>query len=85
MIFGFRCGDVTEDVCLIQFQVNFFINTFNYNTTTIKKKEEVKTELTLHWIKHNKGKKYVAAKGAKFSSWLLPQNGYKWVEVIQYL
>ena len=30
---------------------------FNYNTTTKrKKKKEVKTELTIHWIKHNKGK-----------------------------
>jgi len=51
---------------------------------TIRKKEEVKTELTIHWIKHNKGEKCVAAKGAKLSSWLLPQSGYKWVEVIQY-
>ena len=30
-------------------------------------------------------KKCVAAKEAKLSSWLLPQSGYKWVEVIQYL
>ena len=30
---------------------------FNYNTTTKrKKKKEVKTELPIHWIKHNKGK-----------------------------
>ena len=28
---------------------------FNYNTTTKRKKEEVKTELTIHRIKHNKG------------------------------
>ena len=33
----------------------------------------------------SKGKKCVAAKGAKISSWLLPQSGYKWVEVIQHL
>ena len=39
----------------------------------------------MHRIKHNKGKECVAAKGAKLSSWLLPQSGYKWVEVIQYL
>ena len=38
---------------------------FNYNTTTIRKKKEVETELTIHCIKHNKGKKCVAAKGAK--------------------
>ena len=57
---------------------------FNYNTTTIRnKKEEIKkTELTIHRIKHNKGKECVAAKGAKLSSWLLPHSGYKWVEVI---
>ena len=48
-----------------------------------KKKKEVKTELAIHWIKHNKRKKCVAAKGAKLSGWLLPQGGYKWVEVIQ--
>ena len=59
---------------------------FNYNTTTIRNKKEKikKTELTIHRIKHNKGKECVAAKGAKLSSWLLPHNGYKWVEVIQY-
>ena len=36
-----------------------FINShlIKYNTTTIRKKEEVKTGLTIHWIKHNKGKK----------------------------
>ena len=49
-----------------------------------EKKKEVKTELTIHWIKRNKGKKCVAAKGVKLSSWLLPQSGYKWVGVIQY-
>ena len=50
-----------------------------------KKKEEIKkTDLTIHRIKHNKGKECVAAKGAKLSSWLLPHSGYKWVEVIQY-
>ena len=27
-------------------------------------------------------KKCVAAKGAKLSSWLLPQSGYKWVELV---
>ena len=37
---------------------------FNYNTTTIRNKKEVKTELTIHRIKHNKGKECVAAKGA---------------------
>ena len=49
------------------------------------KKEEIKkTEVTMHRIKHNKGKKCVAAKGAKLSSWLLPHSDYKWVAVIQY-
>ena len=38
----------------------------------------------MHRIKHNKGKKCVAAKGAKLSSWLLPHSDYKWVAVIQY-
>ena len=34
----------------------------------------------MHGIKHNIGKKCVAAKGAcKLSSWLRPQSGYKWV------
>ena len=37
-----------------------------------KKQKEVKTELAIYWIKHNKRKKCVAAKGAKLSSWLLP-------------
>ena len=50
---------------------------FNYNTTTIRNKKEVKTELTIHRIKHNKGKECVAAKGARLSSWLLPHSGYK--------
>ena len=49
-----------------------------------KEKKEVKTKLTIHRIKHNKGKECVAAKGAKLSSWLLPHSGYKRVEVIQY-
>ena len=49
---------------------------FNYNTTTIRKKEEIKKrKVTIHRIKHNKGKKYVAAKGAKLSSWPLPHVG----------
>ena len=38
----------------------------------------------MHWIKHNKGKEYVAAKEAKLSSRLLPQSGCKRVEVIKY-
>ena len=51
-----------------------------------KKKKEVKTELKLYIeLNITKEKKYVAAKGAKLSSWLLTQSGYKWVEVIQYL
>ena len=67
----------------VQVQVHLFtLIQLQYNNN--KKKKEVKTELTIHWIKHNKGKKCVAAKGAKLSSWLLPQSGYKWVEVIQY-
>ena len=68
---------------LSKFKFKFiYSHLFNYNTTTIKKKKEVKTELTIHWIKHNKGKKCVAAKGAKLSSWLLPQSSYKWVEYL---
>ena len=55
-----------------------------YNNNKEKKKEVKKTELTIHRIKHNKGKECVAAEGAKLSSWPLPHNGYKWVEVIQY-
>ena len=53
-----------------EFKFQFiYTQLFNYNTTTIrKKKEEVETELTVHWIKHNKGKKCVAAKGAKLLS-----------------
>ena len=47
-----------------------YSDSFNYNTTTIRKKE-VKTELTLHWIKHKKVKMCLAAKRAKLSSWLL--------------
>ena len=62
-----------------------FIHTYSIAIQQQEEKKEVKTELTIHWIKHDKGKKCVAAKGAKLSSWLLPQSGYKWVEVIQYL
>ena len=68
--------------CTLQVQVQVHLLTLiqlQYNNN----KKEVKTELTIYWIKHNKGKKCVAAKGAKLSSWLLPQSGYKWVEVIQ--
>ena len=65
-------------------QVHIFtLIQLQYNNN--EEKKEVKTELTVHWIKHNKGKKCVAAKGAKPASWLLPQSGYKWVEVIKYL
>ena len=59
-----------------QVQVHLFtLIQFQYNNN--EKKKEVKTEITIHWINHNKGKKCVAAKGAKLSSWLLPQSGYK--------
>ena len=74
----------------LKFKFKFiYSHLFNYNTTTIRNKKEeiiiiIKTELTIHRIKHNKGKECVAAKGAKLSSWLLPHSGYKWVEVIQY-
>ena len=58
------------------FQVHLF--TFfqlQYSNNKEKKKEEIKkTELTIHRIKHNKGKECVAAKGAKLSSWLLLMN-----------
>ena len=43
----------------ISFEFKFqfiYSHLVNYNTTK-KKKKEVKTELTIHWIKHNKGKK----------------------------
>ena len=46
----------------VQVQVHLF-TLIQYNKN--KKKKELKTELTIHWIKHNKGKKCVAAKGAK--------------------
>ena len=68
----------------VQIQIHLFtVIQLQYNNN--KKKKEVKTELTIHWIKPNEGKRCLAAKGAKLSSWLLPQSGYKWVEVIQYL
>ena len=67
-----------------KFIILFTLIQLQYNNNKEKKKKK-KTELTIHWIKHNKGKECVAAKGAKLSSWLLPQSGYKWVEVIQYL
>ena len=61
----------------VQVQVHLFtLNQLQYNNNK-KKKKEVKTELTIHWIKHNKRKKCVAAKGAKLSSWLLSHSGYK--------
>ena len=77
----------------LKFKFKFiYSHLFNYNTTTIRNKKEeiiiiIKTELTIHRIKHNKGKECVAAKGAKLSSsvvssWLLPHSGYKWVEVL---
>ena len=50
-----------------------FIHTYSITIQQQKEKKEVKTELTIHWIKHNKGKACVAAKGAKLSSWLLPE------------
>ena len=68
----------------VQVQVDLFtLIQLQYNNNE-KKKKDVKTVLTIHRIKHNKGEKCVAAKGAKLLSWLLPQSGYKWVEVIQY-
>ena len=51
---------------LRSFEFKFTLIQLQYNNN--KKKKEVKTELTVHWIKHNKGKKCVAAKGAKLSS-----------------
>ena len=70
---------------LCQVQVDLFtLIQLQYNNNNEKKEEIKKTELTIHRIKHNKGKECVAAKGAKLSSWLLPHSGYKWVEVIQY-
>ena len=55
----------------LKFKFEFiYSHSFNYNTTTIRKKE-VKTKLTLHWIKHKKVKMCLAAKRAKLSSWLL--------------
>ena len=76
--------NITEDHvvlnCYPKVQVQLFtLIKLQYNNN--KKKKEVKTEPTIrHWIKHNKKKKCVAAKGAVISSWLLPQSGYKWVE-----
>ena len=73
------CGEVTVG------SSSSFIHTYSIAIQQqYGKKKEVKTELTIHWFKRNKGKKGVAAKGAELSSWLLPQSGYKWVEVVQY-
>ena len=69
----------------VQVQVHLFtLIQLQYNNNKEKKEEIKKTELTIHGIKHNKGKECVASKGAKLSSWPLPHSGYKWVEVIQY-
>ena len=81
---GSYCGYYKIAV-VVQVQVQIHIHAYSITMQQQWEKKEVKTELTIHWIKHNKGKKCVAAKGAKLSSWLLPQSGYKWVEVIQYL
>ena len=82
---GSYCGYYKIAVVQVQVQVQVHIFTLiQLQCNNNKKKKEVKTELTTHWIKNNKGKKSVAAKGAKLSSWLLPQSGFKWVEVIQY-
>ena len=65
----------------VQVQVHLFtLIQLQYNNN----KEKRDSELTIHRIKHNKGKKCVAAKGAKLSSWLLPHSDYKWVAVIHY-
>ena len=69
----------------LQVQVHLFtLIQLQYDNNKEKKEEIKKTEVTIHRIKHNKGKECVAAKGAKLTSWLLPHSGYKWVEVIQY-
>ena len=47
-----------------------YSHSFNYNTTIIRKKE-VNTELSLNWIQHKKVKMCLACKRAKLSSWLL--------------
>ena len=76
---------VLLQLCQVQVQVHLFtLIQLQYNNNNEKKEEIKKTELTIHRIKHNKGKECVAAKGAKLSSWLLPHSGYKWVELIQY-
>ena len=81
---GSYCGYYKIAV-VVQVQVQIHIHAYSITMQQQWEKKEVKTELTIHWIKHNKGKKCVAAKGAKPASWLLPQSGFKWVEVIQYL
>ena len=49
----------------VQVQVYLFtLIQLQYNSNNEKK--EVKKELIIHRIKHNKGKQCVAAKGAKF-------------------
>ena len=51
------------------------------------KYENSKTDVSVAflYIELNiKKEECVAAKGAKLSSWLLPQSSYKWVEVIRY-
>ena len=56
-----------------------FIHTYSITKQkNNKKKKDIrsKTEL-IYGIHPNKGKKCVAPKGAKLSSWLPPQSGYK--------
>ena len=60
---------------LVQVQVHSHL--LNYSTTIRKKKEEVKNRANYTLNSTGKKEECVAAKGAKLSSWLLPQSSYK--------
>ena len=62
----------------MQVQVHLFPLTQLQCNNKKKKRSKNRGKYTLNLQR----KKCVAAKGAKLSSWLLPQSGYKWVEVI---
>ena len=69
----------------VQVQVQVLLFTLiqlQYNNKEKKGRSKKQSEL---YIELNiKKEECVAAKGAKLSSWLLPQSNYKWVEVIRY-
>ena len=69
----------------LKFKFKFiYSHLLNYNTTIREKKGRSKKQSWLYIELNIKKEECVAAKGAKLSSWLLPQSSYKWVEVIRY-